>query len=289
MTVSLTPITANNISFFRDLLPPGAGDAADIRLGCIVRDTACAALQLRRLHGGCRITWLYAAPDYRRLGCGGLLLDTALDLTRQMASPALSVCYFPQAPWGEAMTYLLLKRGFAITVSQNSDYRLPLGLLKDHPLLAGKPSAQVYPLQAVSRQWLEDFRQRCRGRHNYLCSEADFAGSDQALSQALVIGRVVKGLLLIAPEPSGGLFIELLYIEPDHRLALPQLLQSAAREIAAAGRPDRYFRVSTQNDKIRRMIDRLFGPQEALVRKSCAAVCPLAFAQSAHDKEAFPR
>ena len=80
---------------------------------------------------GCSLFWLWVAPEYRRKGAGGTLLDEMCKIALQTSGGNLSVTYPADAPWAYAMEYMLVSRGFRVRVHSYPQYRVTREQLLD--------------------------------------------------------------------------------------------------------------------------------------------------------------
>jgi GNAT superfamily N-acetyltransferase len=266
--IQITPVTKNNAHMFDPLFPPADGSPGDIRLGCVLEDTACGAALLRPLPGGCKLAWLYVAPGFRERGCGAALLEASLRAFSSTGSPSLSVFYSAQDGGTRALDALFLRFGFALFSESGDTFRLPWDSVRQAPFFQGDPAAArrgeesaIKALRQAPEYCVDQFRRDRRQQGDLLCADADYAGAHPDFSAVcLSAGGDIAGLLLLSDFEQNDLWLDLLYAKNAGDIR--RLLLYSLRALQEAGRnPGAIF--FSGDAATSKLVHKLFGPVEA--------------------------
>ncbi|MDR1573635.1 MAG: GNAT family N-acetyltransferase [Clostridiales Family XIII bacterium] len=264
--IQITPITKNNLRPFEPLLPRAAA-RKDIRLGCVYGDTAVGAAQLRRLPGGCKLTWLYVAPDFRGCGCGAALLRAAARAFSRTGDATLSVFYDARSESAAVFDALFLRAGFELFAEYEDVYRVPWDAVQNAPFFRERGAARdgaghmngVMALRRVSAYHMEAFRRLRFDAGDFLCAEADYGGADKDAGCVCLSKNGVEGVFLLSPY-GDGLWIDALYAKQPQ--VLRGLFLHAFRALQnAERRPDAIL--FSGDETARSLAVRLLGPVES--------------------------
>jgi len=231
--LKITRITQQNFSAFQGILPSDDHHYQSAQLwGCVEDDSAVGTAMLYVTRDACSLSWLWVAPEHRRRGAGGALLDEVCRFASGTPAQRLTVSYPADAPWAAAMEYMLLKRGFMVFVHAYPRYCFSREQLLAAPFLdhAGEtPDPCVVPLSALTEHQLRRLAMENRQLRNYAVSHADFGRADAERSMALLLKEQIRGLLLVSTAGAEDILnLDLLYLKQPSASGGLTLLRQAA-------------------------------------------------------------
>jgi len=274
--MKITIINETNYYAFQDILPQYKSQRPAYLFGGVVDDIAVGTIALDSFEDGYSIAWLWVAPEYRRKGIGGALLDEVCKLSVGMSKACLTVTYPADALWADVMEYMLWMRGFQVFVQTYPMYLFTKEQLLSAPLLEKTelvPDSRVVPLSKVIRSQLQEMIEENRQIENYYVSHAEYDRADGERSRALIQGGRIMGLILVSTfGEEDQLSLDLLYLRnSDLRVALTLMQQVA---LAALEHPAglREFRFICTEEVVEKICRRLMGEKKALNVNYCHGI-----------------
>jgi GNAT superfamily N-acetyltransferase len=224
-------ISTNNLSAYRSLLLPQAARAIDrgealTAVGVAEGSLACGALA-GFLEDGCfRIVSLYMAPDYRRKGGGGLMLDALADILNGMpGAGAMRADYAATEPEHDALAPFFERMGFAPIDRRGRDvYVFTLGQAAASPMFDSDApvSANIRTFSQIPSIYLAkaDLRARELGVPMSAATLIS-AGIDRDMSVALLQDKNVTAFLAFDRSFGGRLTISSAFAAGAGPMAMP--------------------------------------------------------------------
>lgn len=274
--MEIVKITQQNLSDFQEILPVCKNYVPMYTLGCVMENTAVGGAIMYLTENGCSLFWLWVAPEYRRKGAGGTLLDEMCKIALQTSGGNLSVTYPADAPWAYAMEYMLVSRGFRVRVHSYPQYRITREKLLEAPFMAhvkAMEHSNVIAFSKLPRVQLRDFIMENRQMENYIVSHADFDRADEERSMALIQKGRIEGVLLVSTD--GGedvVSLDLFYLTKAALHSALALVRQAA--LTALHHPAglRELRFLCIDEASVRLCRSLMGEQKTIPEEYCHGI-----------------
>ncbi|MBQ8946049.1 MAG: GNAT family N-acetyltransferase [Lachnospiraceae bacterium] len=245
--MEFTKIDRTNLRFFTPFLPADAEKRTDsVIVGMIEEDTPCAAAVVRLTDDMADITWLFTAPEYRRLGAAHELIEEMRDLISGTRIKGISVSYYENS---DGLGEFFEAEGFR-TIQGDPVYAMKMSTLMEMPLtkrlMQLNPKQEANPIAHLMRKeknMLQAFLYQSTGSADFLKKNDDNL-SVCAFDQTNPVGVIVTDVL-----GEDMLSIDLVY-NSSAPVFMAALIKRFSKELTDASRMDDTIYFLTINEKI---------------------------------------
>lgn len=259
--MEFTRIDRTNITFFSNLLPEDQkADDGRVLLGIIEEETPCAAAVLT-IGTAADLSWIYTAPEYRRLGAASILMEEIRDLIEGTGVTGITASYFSTM---EGIAEFLEAEGFGI-FEGNKVYAIQMNELLQFNIakrignIAMKPDVNpIARLMRRERSLLQAFLYQKTGTLEFL------QGNDDELSIAAFEGGEPVGVIITDVSGSGELTVDLIYNSSDP-VFMAALFNRFADELNTKDRLNDTLYFVLMNDKIESFLQALVENDESFL------------------------
>ena len=265
--MELTRIGRENIKYFQNFLPEEPETPDTARLGMIEDETPCAAavVRFRSEPNPCaEITWLYTAPEYRRLGAARDLLDEVRSLAEEAGIPEISASFFDS---NEGAAEFLTAEGFSVedrekicAIRMNELSELP-GVKRLRNMDYPERVEDMSKLLVKDKNLLKVFLYNTTGQGDFLNN------NDDKLSIAAFESGKPVGVVVTNAVGADELSIDLIY-NSSSPAYMAGLLNQFVSAVEAADRMGNRIYFVAANEKIEAFLEYLTGDAASLLPKT---------------------